>query len=67
VSAAKPGILLTEWSNKENAAVLTLKVFLTAECEIVGMELLAETGRETEAAVASFKLGQLSSHKGERS
>jgi len=54
-----PAILLRDWSAKENAVVLTLKVFLTVDCEIVGLQLEAEKGSETKAALAAFKLGKL--------
>jgi len=54
-----PGIVLRDWSDKKNAVVLMLKVFLTVDCEIVGLQLEAEKDRETDAALAAFKLGKL--------
>jgi hypothetical protein len=55
-----PKIVLPDWSKQEKAEhVLTLKVFLTADCKVAGVQLEPEKGKEPEACLVGFKLASL--------
>lgn len=59
-----PKFVLPDWSTDPAATgVLTLRVSLTADCKVAGVELDAVKGHETEAAVVSFQLGELMGDK----